>query len=333
MVNSKRNTAIFLIMGIVLTVLCFLSLRFGSSKMTFTQFANALLMRSQSHTESIIIYNIRVPRILAGITAGAGMAVSGVLLQGITDNKMASPNLIGVNSGAGFAVILALSIFSVKNVWLPLVAFLGALGASFVIITLSARLNVTKNSVVLIGIAFSSVLTSGISLLSLIDTDVLVNYNAFSIGSLAGVKTENLYIPAVIVIVCFVFSVFLAGNINMLILGDGTATALGVQVKAVRIICMIIASAASAAVVSYAGLLGFVGLMAPHIARQFFGADVKKVLPGSVLCGAILVVSADFLGRVIFAPSEIPVGILMAVLGAPFFLGMVLKRGGTTANA
>jgi iron complex transport system permease protein len=325
-VKTKRS-AIFILLGIALLALCLLSMRFGSVSLDTKSFFSALLRREGYSAQSAIIYTLRLPRTLAGILAGAGLGLSGLLLQSVTDNKMASPGLIGVNSGAGFAVILALSLpfFPIKLI--PLAAFGGAFLATLAIIAIAGRMGMTKNTVVLSGIAFSAILSAGISLLSLLDADVLVNYNAFSVGSLAGSRADELILPAILIMLALGAAIFAAKKINILALGAPIATSLGVRVKALRIFCMLLASAAAGAAVSAVGLLGFVGLMSPHIARALVGADARRLIPCTALVGADLVLAADLCGRVIFAPGEMPVGVLMALLGAPFFLGILLKGG------
>jgi iron complex transport system permease protein len=188
-------------------------------------------------------------------------------------------------------------------------------------------MGMTKNTVVLSGIAFSAILSAGISLLSLLDADVLVNYNAFSVGSLAGSRADELILPAILIMLALGAAIFAAKKINILALGAPIASSLGVRVKALRVFCMLLASAAAGAAVSAVGLLGFVGLMSPHIARALVGADARRLIPCTALVGADLVLAADLCGRVIFAPGEMPVGVLMALLGAPFFLTILLKGG------
>lgn len=320
--NSRIGIAVI---GAVLFVLCLLSLRFGSTYIGWRDFFAALFSREGS--AAVILYGIRLPRLCGGLVAGVGLAVSGLLLQSITDNKMASPNLVGVSSGAGFAVILTLSVAAVPTVFLPFAAFVGAFFATLVIVSISSRLGMGKGTVVLVGLAFGSVLSAGISLLSLLDSDVLADYNAFSIGSLSGIELSDIAIPALLVALSFAAVRVLAYRINLLSLGDTAAGALGVNVKRLRALCMLLASASAAAAVSFAGLLGFVGLMAPHIARAFFGADTRRLVTPTAMLGALLVTASDLLGRLLFAPSELPVGIIMSLLGAPFFLGLLLWGG------
>ena len=311
--------------GAVLFVLCLLSLALGSARLEFSEFVDGLFHRRGS--AAVIIYNIRLPRMLGGVVSGAGLALSGLLLQSVTDNKMASPNLIGVSSGAGFAVILALSLSALPAAALPFAAFAGAFLATLIIVSISGRLGMGKGTVVLVGLAFSSVLSAGISFLSLLDSEVLADYNSFSIGSLSGVEGEDILIPAVIILISCILAQLYSGRINLLVLGDDAAGALGINTRHTRMICMLLASASAASAVSFAGLLGFVGLMSPHIARVFFGADIRKLLLPTVLAGSSLVVASDLVGRLLVAPSELPVGIIMSLMGAPFFLGLLLWGG------
>lgn len=326
----KRITT-FSTLGIALIALCLLSMRFGSVQLDLHTFFSALLYKEGFGTQSVILYTLRLPRICAGILAGVGLGVSGVLLQSVTDNKMASPGLIGVNSGAGFAVILALSLPMIPVALIPIVSFAGAFLATLAIIAIAGRMGMTRNTVVLSGIAFSAILSAGISLLSLLDTDVLVGYNSFSVGSLAGVEQSELILPAILIIIALTAALFAAPKINLLALGAPIASSLGVNVRGLRILCMLLASALAGAAVSVVGLLGFVGLMSPHIARALVGPDARRLIPCTALVGADLVLLADLCGRVLTAPGELPVGVLMALLGAPFFLFILLKGGSRDA--
>jgi len=324
-VKRVKNT---ILCGIVLLVLCLLSIFFGSAKMTLPEFFASLCDIKAETPFGIIIYSIRLPRILGSIVCGMGLGMSGALLQRITGNRMASPGLIGVNSGAGFAVILSLIFVPSLYYLVPLFAFAGAFLSTLLIAALSRKIGLTRSTLILVGLAFSSILSAGISLMSLLDTDVLVSYNAFSVGSVKGVKTDELVLPSVIVIAVFVLSVVFAQKFDLLALGDGTAKSLGVNSERVRIFAMLLASASASCAVSFAGLLGFVGLMAPHIARYIAGERMKNLIPASALAGACLVTAADLAGRTLFSPSEVPAGILMALIGAPFFLCLLLFKGG-----
>lgn len=327
----KKSLLSFVVLGLLLFLFSLLSLRFGSTDMSTKEFFGAFGKDPAFQTHAVILWELRLPRLLAGIVAGMGLAVSGVILQTVTDNHMAGPNIVGVNSGAGFMVLFALGVLGVSPFSTPVFAFLGALIATSVIIALSAKMGSTKYTIVLTGLAVNAVFSAGISFLALLDSDLLVSYQSFSLGTLEGSAYNTLIFPAILVVLSFAVGWFFSDKLNLLILGDSLAHSLGLRVKRIKILCMVLASASAAAVVSFAGLLGFVGLIAPHVARLLFGANLKKLLPASALCGAVLVVAADFLGKVIFAPSELPVGIFMAVLGAPFFLFLLLKGRKTNA--
>lgn len=326
--TDRKTTITLTILGIVLLVLCLLSLRLGSAKLSWSEFLAAICDTKKETPLGVILYSVRLPRVFSGIVSGVGLSLSGAILQCVTGNKMASPNLIGVSSGAGFGVILSLLVMPKLFALVPLFAFVGAFLSTLFIVTISRKIGMTRGTVVLVGLAFSAILSAGISFISLIDTDVLVSYNAFSIGSLSGVNFDELVLPFVMTVIVFIISMVLSGKMDLLCLGDSVATGLGLNVSRVRMIAILLASASAASAVSFAGLLGFVGLMSPHIARAFIKDNMKYLLPASALIGSVLVVGADLIGRAAFAPGEMPVGIFMALLGAPFFLCLLLFKGG-----
>ncbi len=302
------------------------ALRWGSASLTSAEFWGGLTANPAYPTETLILYQLRLPRILGGVLAGIGLSVSGVLLQGITGNELAGPNIIGINAGAGFATILLLYFAPALPALLPAGAFCGALLTALLIIGIAGRIGTSRATVILVGVAVTALLNAGISLLSLLDPDVLASYNHFSIGGLAGIFPEELAIPSILILLSLGLALLFAGRIDVLCLGDDLALSLGVRVRTLRILCLVLASASAAAVVSYAGLLGFIGLVVPHIARRFAGGGIRRQLLFAAPLGALLMLLADLLGRLLFAPSELPVGILLALLGAPFFFYLLIRR-------
>ena len=317
--------AVALVLSLLLVLCVFAGLLLGSTHLTLSQTVGGLLGTAADEI-TVIIRNIRLPRVLAAVVAGVGLSVAGVLLQAVTDNDLASPNIIGINSGAGFAVILVLSLFPQMTAVLPLAAFAGAFAVAMLIVYTSSRVGVSKSTVVLAGVAVTAILNAGISFVSLVDTDTMAIYNHFSVGGLGGVTLDEIAVPALLVAVSFVVVFVLSDRISILCLGDSLAAGLGVRVKALRIVCLVAASLSAASVVSFAGLLGFVGLVVPHIARALVGKNIRECVVASALAGGVLVVVADMLGRIILAPTEIPVGIVMAFVGAPFFIYLLLRR-------
>ena len=314
--------------GVLLLVSFYASLRLGSSHMTSRIFFGGLFRLDGYETESVIIYTLRLPRAIGATLCGVGLATSGVLLQAITDNSLSSPNIIGVNAGAGFFIVLALAVFPALTFSLPLFSFMGAFMATALIILIAGKRSFSKATVILGGIALNALLNAGISFITLLASDILASYNSFSVGGLRGVGLKDLYVPSVIIAICLTVCMILSKRIDTLCLGDYYASSLGINVRALRVTCAVCASALAGSVVSFCGLVGFVGLIVPHISRFFVGSRVKRLLPASAIIGCITVLLADLLGRTVLSPSEIPVGITMAFIGAPFFIILLVKNRG-----
>ena len=311
---------IYLILLPLLMLTMAAGLCFGSAPLSLSELA------SGAGTARVILLGVRLPRVLAGLLAGVGLSAAGVLLQTVTANDLASPNIIGINSGAGLAVILLLTFAPKAGGWLPVGAFCGAFGAALVILAAGSRLGSSRSGILLIGIAITTLFNAAISFLSLLDEGILAQYNHFTVGSLRGLHMQELLVPGIIIFFGFCGALALSGRLSVLSLGDAAASALGVRVKALRLAALGCAAACAAAVVSFAGLLGFVGLVVPHIAKNLVGIKPSRLLPAAALTGAILVILADLLGRTLFAPSELPVGILMSLIGAPYFLYLLIRR-------
>ena len=328
MEHSNNGTKLyFLICGAVLFVLCLFSLRFGTVYIPHKEFFNALLGKG-SEVYRIMIFTLRFPEMAACLVAGAGLGMSGVLLQAVTDNKMAGPSLIGVSQGAGFGVIVMLYFFPTLFMFTEVFAFAGAFGAELLIVAVARKNGFSKSAVVLVGLAFGALLSAGISFISLLDSDVLVSYNSFSVGSLANISLNKLAIPSVLILTSFVLSLVIGRKCDILMLGDDVSGCLGEKPSHIRAALMILAGISSASVVSFAGLLGFVGLMAPHISRVFVKENTRTLLFASALTGSSLVMLSHIVSKMAFAPSNVPVGIILSVIGSCFFLGLLLGKGG-----
>ena len=311
---------IYLILLPLLMLTMAAGLCFGSAPLSLSELV------SGAGVSRTILLGIRLPRVLAGLLAGIGLSCAGVLLQTVTSNDLASPNIIGINSGAGLAVILLLTLAPKAGAWLPMGAFCGAFGAALVILAAGSRLGSSRSGILLIGIAITTLFNAAISFLSLLDEGILAQYNHFTVGSLRAIRLGDLLVPGILIFASFCAAMALSGRLSVLSLGDAAASALGVRVKGLRIAAMACAAACAAAVVSFAGLLGFVGLVVPHIARALTGERPARLLPAAALSGGILVILADLLGRTLFAPSELPVGILMSLIGSPYFLILLIRR-------
>ena len=252
--------------------------------------------------------------------------MAGAIIQAVLDNPLASPNIIGINSGAGLFVLIAASVFP-SALWLPpLAAFAGALATALIIFGISLGASTSRLTVVLAGIAITSVFGAGMNTILIVNPDAYIGSSAFLVGGLAGVLMDDLWWPAVYIVAGLAAALLAAGKLNIMALGDDTAHALGMNVGACRLAMLGLAAVLAGAAVSFAGLLGFVGLIIPHLVRFFVGHDNRIVLPLSAVSGAAFVVVCDLLARVLFAPYEVPVGILMAFLGGPFFIYLILKN-------
>lgn len=323
----KRITLASLLFVIALPTVCLLSLAVGSADIPLPDLLSGLFWREGFATESTILYAIRLPRLVAALIAGAGLSLSGVLLQAVMGNPLASPNTIGVNAGAGLFTVLFLSFLPHLAAALPLASFLGAFFAALIILAIArATGNGGSHTIILAGIACTTLFQAAISFFHILDDDVLVAYNAFAVGSFEGVTLSVLPLPAILIAVGLFCALALSGRIAALTLGDEIASSLGIRTARLRVLCLVLACLCAASAVSFAGLLGFVGLVVPHITRRLFGNNMRTQLAASPFVGATIVVLSDLVARTLFAPAEIPVGIVMAFVGTPFFLYLLLCR-------
>lgn len=307
----------------VVTVAAFLV---GSSSVSLGDLVAWASGGEVSDAAKSILVNVRLPRVLAALLSGAALSAAGAIIQAVLDNPLASPNIIGINSGAGLFVLLAASVFP-GLVWLPpLAAFVGALATALIVFGISLGANTSRLTVVLAGIAITSVFGAGMNTILIVNPDAYIGASTFLVGGLAGVLMKDILWPAAYIIAGLVFAFGAAGKLNIMALGDQTAHSLGMHVGRTRLAMLGLAAVLSGAAVSIAGLLGFVGLIIPHLVRFFVGHDNRFVLPLSAAAGAAFVVFCDMCSRVIFAPYEVPVGILMAFLGGPFFIYLILKN-------
>lgn len=331
---KKSKSLILFLLCVLLMFSAFAGILFGSVSIRPAEVLGVLASKSSNPTAYTLITAVRIPRVVGGIFAGIGLACAGVILQGVMNNSLASPNTIGVNSGSGFAVMLALMMFPERSGLLPLFAFCGALFTTLFVFLLAYLADSSRTTIILAGITISSFFNAGINTLKLLDTEISINLTSFMIGSLSGLTLNKLLLPCICILTAFCLVLLLARPLNLLGLGDDIARSLGLQVSLTRFLLLMLASLMAGCVVSYAGLLSFVGLIVPHICRQLFGNDARFLLPCSALLGGSFVLLCDLLGRTLFSPFELPAGILMAFIGGPFFLYLLLKKkGGRRINA
>ena len=329
----RRILTVYVISALLLLLSLAASLSFGAVRLMPHELFCGLFCKDGYEIATTVIYHIRIPRVLAALISGIGLAISGVLLQSVTENPLAAPSIIGINSGAGLGVMIFLTVFPTSTAicggfLLQLFAFFGAFLTTVIVILLAKRAGNGGASIILSGVAINALFNAVISLLSLINTDAIISYNIFSIGGFSGVGYASLIAPGVIVVTCAVVSIFLSGRINLLSLGADAASMLGVRVRALSFLLVIMASLCAASAVSIAGLIGFVGLVVPHVSRRLVGDSAARSIPLSIILGGILTTLADLFGRVLIPPTEIPVGITMAAVGVPFFIVLLLRGRG-----
>lgn len=306
----------------VLLAIFFLSLFIGSVSIDVSR------LFTLGSVDNIVFFSLRLPRVLAAFLSGLAFSLSGLLIQRATGNGLSSPNIIGINSGAGASVLLFLSLFPNMFSLLPLVAFLGSLLAVSMVFLISSLTNRVSSSLSLIlaGVAVNALFNAFISTIGSLDPDVMASYSSFSIGGFAGVYASMLKIPAIIIIISLLIAFALARRMDVIMLGDEIASSMGYRPARIRILLIAVASLLAAAAVTFSGLLGFVGLVTPHIASFLTAGKSRRTLVLSALIGPSLVMLSDLASRTIISPSELPAGVFMALIGVPFFIFLLLRR-------
>lgn len=301
----------------------------GSSPIDLPAAVREIVSSGAGSAQSRILLYVRLPRVCAALLAGSALAVSGMLIQAVLGNPLASPNVIGVNAGAGFFTFLAMALLPGVAGAAPAGAFVGALLATLVVYAVAAGAGAGRLTIILAGVAVSSVFTAGINTIKTFFPDTIYNGSSFLIGGFSGVSAGDLFPAWVMLLPALLAACCLSGQADLLCLGEETARSLGVHVGLARFVLLVLACLLAGCAVSFSGLLSFVGLLAPHIVRRIWGeahTGHRVLLPGAALLGAGFVTLCDLLSRVLFAPYEIPVGILLSLVGGPFFLALLLGQ-------
>ena len=323
-IRSNSRTVKVLGFLILLTVLAALaSICFGPVFVSPALLPKILLGQLTGTTEAKIVLLARLPRTAGCLLAGMALAVSGAVIQSVLHNPLAAPNIIGVNSGAGLMVVLVGAV-APYALWLtPLAAFFGALVGVLVVLFIAERTGASRITLVLAGVAVSNIFSAGIDAVITFFPDAVLGYSDFRIGGLTNLSFDKLR-PAFWVILLL----SLTSELDILALGSDTARSLGLPVKQLRLLFLALAAALAGAAVSFCGLLGFVGLIVPHIMRRCIGEDSRPLLLSCALGGAALLTLCDLAARLLFAPFEVPVGIVLSLAGGPFFIWLLLRQRG-----
>ena len=320
------KSRILLISSIILLLLsAFLSLVSGAASIPLSDLFDAALAGPESVAGYVFWYS-RLPRTVACIAAGFALSISGAVIQSVLANSLAAPGIIGVNSGAGFAVTLATALGAVSGWMISASAFLGAMVTSLAIMVISRKTRASRTSVLLAGVSLNYILGAfSDAVLSLVPQASMTSGD-FRVGGFSSISHVRLY-PAAVIIALSALAVFtLSNELEVLSLGDDEARTLGLDASVMRVVFLLLASALAGAAVSFAGLLGFVGLLVPNGIRRLLRGDNRLLLPLSGIGGAVLVTLCDIVSRMMFRPYELPVGIMLSLIGGPVFLILVLKR-------
>lgn len=325
--TPKHSNKTALAVGIIITALSFVTaLLIGSTKINFFG-AISEILGGKLATDGNILLHVRLPRAAAACLAGSALAVSGVIIQAVLNNAMASPSIIGVNAGAGFGVSLLSALLPAAVTLIPAAAFVGATLTGILIYLIAAKTGASRITITLTGIAVSSLLTAMMSGVKALFPDTAYNLSSFSVGGFSGINTSTLTLSGCAIALCLVAAVIFSKKLDILALGEDTAHSLGMNVPLARLSFLVLAGALAGLAVSFAGLLGFIGLVIPHITRRLAGSRHTVLVPASALFGASFVLICDTLSRVLFAPYELPTGILLSLIGGPFFIMLIFSSG------
>lgn len=275
----------------------------------------------------LIVWNLRLPRILTGGLVGICLALSGCVLQGVMRNNLASPSTIGVTGGASFVGYLTLVAFPAYSYLLPVGSIAGAFVTTMLIYALAYQKGVSPVRMILSGMAVSALFGAFNDIIKTLFAESLGNASGFLVGGLNGCGWGSFRMILPYALAGMVVCLFLPSKMNILMLGDETANSLGLRTELFRFILIAVSSLLSGAAIAAVGMLSFVGLIVPHIARILVGSDYRYLFPASTLLGFSLIVICDTIGRVIMPPGEVPVSIMISFIGAPFFLFLLRSRG------
>ena len=326
--TEKRGRRLLLLSGALCAASALLSVCIGSTDVPLSQLWQALIGSGQAEAVSNILWYMRLPRTLACLAAGAALAVSGGIIQMVLANPLASPNIIGVNAGAGLAVALCCAFLPTMGLGLSGAAFAGAALAVALVVGIAGRTGASRTSVILSGVAVNACLNACSDAVVTLFPDSGLGSADFRVGGFSAILLDRLWPAAILIGAAVLISFTLSNELEVLSLGEETAHGLGLPVKGVRTLLLGLAALLAGAAVSFAGQLGFVGLIVPHMVRYLGGREGGYFLPASALLGATLVTLCDIAARRLFSPYEIPVGILLSLIGGPFFLLLLFRRRG-----
>ncbi len=342
--QDVRRKRVILGLLIAITVLLGIyAISKGSYQLSITHVIQGIIGNAEGNSH-LVVWNIRMPRIVAAVVSGWGLALSGLIIQSILRNPLGSPSTLGISQGAAFGAVVGIIIFNLggtgtnslsefstvskfgKFASVPLFAFVGAIAATFFILILAKLKRLSSEAIILAGVALSSLFNSATVLVQYFATETQIASALFwTFGDVARSNWNEIGIITLMIILASIWVTFHRWNLNALLSGEEAAKGLGVSVESLRIQGMIIAAIVSAVITAFHGVIAFVGLLAPHIAKRIVGSDHRLVIPFACAVGGALLLLADTIGRLVIGSGNLPVGILTSFMGAPMFLYLLMR--------
>lgn len=325
--GRMKKPPLALILTLFLAVLVLLGLASACVGGVPTGFSEVMesLFSGRETGNSLIIRAIRIPRVLGAALCGAMLGLCGVIFQAVFRNPMADPYLLGVSGGSSLAVALG-SLAGITMGFLPsipLLAFLGGLLATSIVLAISRN---NRRTLILSGIALSGLFSALTTLVIYLRRTELANIIFWNMGSFASMTMTKVSIMAAVFCLSFIFVCFRSRSLDLMLLDSQSAASLGLDIRRSRLVFLVVGTVCTASAVCFCGIIGFSGLLAPHIARLAVGPEHRRLVPSSALTGAIIMLAADTIARTIMAPTELPVGVITAILGTPLFVMLALKK-------
>ena len=333
--RNKARSIIFLVgLGILLLIAFLLSLQAGSYHTPISELIKGVFGEATDQKINLVIQNNRLPRICTALIAGAGLGITGCVLQAILQNPLASSSTLGVSQGASFGAAFAIIVLDMGTVAglgsmaIPVCAFGGSIAVALVILGLSRFRQISVEGIVLAGVAISSMFTGATTLMQYFADEIQLNTLVFwTFGNLGNTTWNDVVKMMIVICVISIYFVLHRWDYNALLSGEETAISLGINVKKMTMVNMILCCITASIIVSYIGLINFIGLVAPHIVRLVVGNNHVYLLPGSAMAGALLLLMGDLFARVAISPVILPIGAITSFLGGPLFLYLLFKGG------
>ena len=330
----KKKIYTGFVLTIILLVVILLSLNTGNFNIGITKLISLFFHVEKDQTLFHILVNIRLPRVFNALLAGAALSVSGAIMQNLLKNPLASPFTLGISHGAVFGAAVAITlnkgvILTCSTFTVVFFAFVGALLTMLIILLIASVKGFSAYVLILAGVALSALFASLTMLLQYFSTDEEVASIVFwTFGDLNKTTWNNIYLMLFIIVPVLIYLILKSPKYNITLWDDATAMSLGINIKLLKITGLILACLITSTIVSFMGIIGFIGLISPHIIRLIIGNDYRFLLPYSIILGSIILLLSDIIGKIILAPATIPVGIITSLLGVPIFLYILLRNKG-----